>query len=264
MNFLEEILAIKKEESARLHRDFTISRFKDSKFYEIPRISFSEEVKSNSDISIIAEIKKASPSKGILIDNFDYKMIAETYMEFGANAISVLTDEIFFKGNIKYLREIAEFKNKPILRKDFIVDEFQIYEAKSNGADIILLIAEALSEQQIKELSQCALENDMEVLLETHSIEQLSKIDFNINKIIGVNNRNLKTFNVDINTTIEVKEKLPKDLILISESGISKYEDIQKLKQAKINGTLVGEMLMKAENIKKSLQELKKWCQNEN
>jgi indole-3-glycerol phosphate synthase len=189
--------------------------------------------------------------------------IAEVYMKHEVNAISVLTDKNFFQGDVTYLRDIANIKTCPLLRKDFIIDEYQVFEAKSNGADIILLIAEALSKSQINELTCAALETDLEVLLELHSESQLSKIDFELNRIIGINNRNLENFDVDLNTTSVICAVLPEDIIVVSESGIKSKEDLEIIKELPVNAVLAGEHLMSAENTDEALGQLKGWCKRE-
>ena len=158
MTVLDEILDVKKVEVQKLRSEFSISRFKDSEFFKKKCLSFKDALFKDDAISIIAEIKKASPSKGIIKEDFNHLKIAEEYINAGADAISVLTDEKFFQGHINFLKEIAQIKSIPLLRKDFIIDEYQIFEAKSNGADVILLIAEALSLQQIQELTHCTKE----------------------------------------------------------------------------------------------------------
>ncbi len=263
MTILDEILAVKKEECKKLHAEYSPSRFRDSEFFDKERISLSQSVSNHSDVGIIAEIKKASPSKGVIQENFNHMKIAEAYLKYEVNAVSVLTDKNFFQGDIKYLREIAGIKSCPLLRKDFIIDEYQVYEAKSNGADVILLIAEALSKSQIRELTHAADETDLEVLLELHSESQLSKIDFNLNRIIGINNRNLENFNVDLKTTAEICSSLPENVIIISESGIKSDDDIMYIKELPVNAILVGEHLMSAGNIEESIQQLKEWCKRE-
>ena len=260
MNILNKILEVKKEEVAKLHQSFTRNYFYDNDFYNRKRISLNEALSKIGKINIIAEVKKASPSKGILKEDFNHLDVAKIYMSKGADAISVLTDKEFFLGDISFLDEIARIKTVPLLRKDFIVDEFQILEAKANGADAILLIAEALSKNQIKELSNIAEENDLEVLLEIHSEKQLDKIDFELNNIIGINNRNLETFEVDLNTTVRIATMLPSDILIVSESGINSKQDIELLKNQLIDGVLIGEHLMRSGELDKSLQQLKEWC----
>jgi indole-3-glycerol phosphate synthase len=184
-------------------------------------------------------------------------------MNTGATAVSVLTDKNFFQGDIRFLKDIAGIKSVPLLRKDFMIDEYQIFEAKSNGSDFILLISEILSANQLKELTHAAFENDLEVLLELHSEDELSKIDFSLNKIIGINNRDLKDFSVDLNTSISIAEKLPEDIIVVSESGISEKDDLERIKDSPVRAILVGEHLMKAGKIEDKLKQLIEWCYRE-
>ncbi len=262
MNILDRILEVKKEEVAKLKKRMTINSFKDSEFFNEKTLSLFN-LRNEKNISIIAEIKKASPSKGLIKEDFNHLKIAEIYFEEAVNAVSVLTDEKFFQGNISFLNDIAKIKQAPLLRKDFIIDEYQVLEARANGADLILLICEALSKNQIRDLSQVASETGMEVLLELHSEEQLNKIDFELNKIIGVNNRNLEDFSVKLSTTQTISNKLPNEVMLVSESGIGKKEDIYFIRSAHANAVLVGEHIMKSRDIKSGLRELKEWCSNE-
>lgn len=263
MNILDKIVEVKKEEVKKLRNKFSRIDFESMEFFNSPCLSFIERLRTSGEISIIAEIKKASPSKGIIKNNFNHLKIAEDYFKAGANAVSVLTDEKFFMGSINYLKEIAVNKSAPLLRKDFIIDEFQVLEAKTNGADLILLICEILEHSQIKELSAAASEIGLEVLLELHNKNEIAKIDFSLNKLIGINNRNLESFNVDLSSTAELRKYLPDDVFIVSESGIHSREDILYLKQNKVNAILVGEHLMKSDNIQESLFELKRWCTNE-
>ena len=263
MSILDEILEVKKEEVKKLRQNFTPSQFRDSEFYEKQKLSFFDALSDKKKISIIAEIKKASPSKGIIKEDFNHLRIAETYFKNNVDAVSILTDVNFFKGSIQYLNDIAKFKEAPLLRKDFIIDEYQIFEAKSNGADAILLIAEALSQSQITELSHAASENDLEVLLELHSKDEIKKIDFNMNKIIGINNRDLKTFDVTLNTTFEISEKLHDDVLVVSESGINNQDDIAKLKDSRTDAILVGEHFMKSASPDEEIKRFKEWCSRE-
>lgn len=259
-NILNEIVEVKHEEVKVLKRDFTLSRFSDSEHFDARCLNFTSSLSKPDVISIIAEIKKASPSKGIIREDFDHIAIAEIYHEDGADAISVLTDKKFFKGNISYLNDIATIKYAPLLRKDFIIDEYQVFEAKSNGADAILLISEILSKNQIAELTNAAYDLGMEVLLEMHSDEQLSKIDFSKNKVIGINNRDLTKFKTDLKTTELISDKINDDVILVSESGINTKDDINFVKSIKVDAVLIGEHFMRQENIGNSLQQMKQFC----
>lgn len=263
MNILDEIVEVKKEEIKKLRSGFTISRFSDSQYFATPCLDFSYAL-SKPNISIIAEIKKASPSRGVIREDFDPIKIANIYQDNGADAISILTDEMFFQGNINYLNDVASFKTIPLLRKDFIIDEYQVFQAKAHGADAILLICEILSKNQIFELTSAASEMGMSVLLEMHNAQQISKIDFNLNKIIGVNNRDLTKFQTNLATTAIVAEQLNGDVILVSESGITKKEDIDFIRSNKSNAVLIGEHFMKSDDIGQSLKEMKQICNNEN
>jgi len=264
MNILKEILEVKKKEVSDLRRKYSLASFTEMEFFEKETLSFYNSLKGKSEMSVIAEIKKASPSKGIIKEDFDHIAIAESYFNNGANAVSVLTDENFFKGKIDYLNEIASFKSLPLLRKDFIIDEYQIFEAKAFGADFILLISEILSKNQVAELTHAAYEIGLEVLLELHSEEQLNKIDFTLNKLIGINNRNLNDFSVDLNTCINISNNLPEGVMVVAESGINKKEDVQLLNKSNINAILIGEYFMRSENIDAALKQLIKWYRNEN
>lgn len=263
MNILDEIIDVKKEEVKKLRKEYTYGRFTDSEFYGKEKLSLYDALSKTDDIAIIAEVKKASPSKGVIRNDFDHMKIADVYMENGAEAISILTDVNFFQGSLTYLSDIAQIKTKPLLRKDFIIDEYQVFEAKHYGADAVLLIAEVLSARQINELTHAAYETGLDVLLELHSADQLNKIDLVLNKLIGVNNRNLNDFTVDVNTTLHLAEKLPGDVVLVSESGISMQETIEELKLTNVNAVLVGEYLMRAEDIKGRLNQLAEWCSRE-
>ncbi|MCK5034175.1 MAG: indole-3-glycerol phosphate synthase TrpC [Calditrichia bacterium] len=264
MSILDEIVAVKKEEVKILRSEYTLSRFSDSEHFDKQTLSMIDFISKTKDIAIIAEVKKASPSKGLIRSDFDHMKIAEIYFENKSAAVSVLTDQRFFQGNIQFLNDISRIKEAPLLRKDFIIDEYQVFEAKSNGADVILLIAEILSKNQIKELSMCTFELGLEVLLEIHSEEQLSKIDFSLNTLIGINNRNLSDFSVDINTTRKLSILIPENVVVISESGISNKRSIETLKETKVQGVLIGEHFMKSNNIDKEVKKMKEWCQREN
>jgi len=263
MNFLDSILKIKKIEVAELRKNYTISRFEESEFFTAPLLNLKSAIRKNDRLGIIAEIKKASPSKGILKIDFDFMNIATIYMENSVDAVSVLTDKNFFQGDIKYLREIAKTKTVPLLRKDFIIDEYQVYEAKANGADAILLIAEALSAQQIEDLTLAAKGSCLEVLLELHSEKQLDKIDFAVNDLIGINNRDLDTFIVDTNSSIKLSQMIPENVIIVSESGFRNKKDIKSISHSRIKALLIGEHFMRSGNIAASIKETKEWCKYE-
>lgn len=259
MNILEEIIEHKKEEVNKLKKKYSRHSFEEMEFYEKPSLKFNDFINSKS-LGIIAEIKKASPSKGIIKNEFNHMKIAEIYFNENISAVSILTDVDYFQGSINYLKDIAAVKQCPLLRKDFIIDKHQVYESKASGADIILLISEVLSKQQIQELSCEAKELGMNALLELHSKEQLTKIDFELNSIIGINNRNLGNFSVNLETTKQIASEIPENVIVVSESGISKKNDIDFLKDTRTKAILVGEHLMASKDIQSSLKQLKEWC----
>ncbi len=260
MNILDKILQEKKEEVHALRSEFSQKSFEEMELFHRPVMDVLQLFSDETEISLIAEVKKASPSRGILRDDFDYMEITRLYMENEVSAISVLTDKAFFRGSITFLNDISRKKSVPLLRKDFIIDEYQVLEARANGADFILLIAEALSAAQIAELTHIAMETGMQVLLELHSERQLEKINFNTNRLIGINNRNLEDFNVDLDTTRRIAALLPKDVIIVSESGIHNRADVDFIRNAGAKAVLVGEHFMKAPDIALSLQEMKRWC----
>ncbi|HPN36751.1 MAG TPA: indole-3-glycerol phosphate synthase TrpC [Melioribacteraceae bacterium] len=261
MNILNSIIEDKKNEVSNIKTSYRLSDLQNNIYKSI---SFKDAINNKRKINLIAEIKKASPSKGIIRKDFNYLEIGECYMKANVDAISILTDEKYFMGNIKYLEGIAQIKTVPLLRKDFIIDEVQIIQAKKHGADAILLISEILDKQQIKDFTTIAKELNMDILLELHSIEQLDKIDFSVNEIVGINNRNLKTFEVNINTTIEIKKHIPNNIIVVSESGIKNSKETEELKKYNINAVLVGEYFMQNENIYNSVKTFKEYLNYEN
>jgi indole-3-glycerol phosphate synthase len=260
MTILQNILDVKKNEVDELHRKYTRASFTDFEMFAAERLDFGSALRKKRKINVIAEVKHASPSKGVLNNNFNHIKIAESYFRAGADAVSVLTDKLFFKGNISYLKEIAEIKTVPLLRKDFIIDEFQILEAKAHGADAILLIAEALTKDQINDFTAVAKENDLDVLLEIHSLDQIGKIDFCKNRIIGINNRNLENFQVDIKKTKELAKLFDEEMTVVSESGISSKGDLDFIKTTNTRAVLVGEHFIKSYSIEESLSEFLEWC----
>jgi indole-3-glycerol phosphate synthase len=197
------------------------------------------------DEAIIAEIKKASPSAGIISHNFNPVSKAKEYESIGASALSILTEESYFKGSSKYLEEVKRHTKLPILRKDFMIDEYQLYEAKLMGADCILLIASILNDEQLKSFVMLAESLKLDYLIEVHDIDELRRVECFKNAIIGVNNRNLKTFDVDINNSINLKKQFKGENIFVSESGIKRKSDIKLLKENGIHVFLIGESLMK-------------------
>ncbi len=216
--------------------------------------SFSfERALRKEDITFICEIKKASPSKGIISESFPYLEVAREYEKAGAGAISVLTEPFFFQGSDNYLKEIKQTVNLPLLRKDFTLDPYQIYEAKAIGADAILLICAILDTSTLREYISIADQLGLSCLVEAHNeVEVESALNAGA-RVIGVNNRNLKTFEVDINTSSRLKKLVPDDRLFVSESGIKTPEDIAMLRANGVNAVLIGETLMKSGNIGKTL-----------
>lgn len=218
--------------------------------------SFEQALKTN-DISFICEVKKASPSKGIISESFPYMQIAKEYENAGSAAISVLTEPDFFMGRNEYLTQIKKKVKIPILRKDFIVDEYQIYEASLIGADAILLICSILNTYTINKYIKIADSLGLSCLVEAHNEAEVNSAIAAGARIIGVNNRNLNTFTVDINNSINLRRLVPEDIIFVSESGISTSEDIKNLRENGTNAVLIGETLMKSDNIKLELDKLR-------
>lgn len=218
--------------------------------------AFEEALKTN-DIAFICEVKKASPSKGIIADSFPYLQIAKDYQTAGASAISVLTEPSFFLGSNEYLAQIKQAVNIPVLRKDFIIDEYQIYEARMIGADAILLICSILGSDTIKAYIEIADQLGMSCLVEAHDEAEIKSAISAGARIIGVNNRNLKTFEVDITNSINLRKLVPPAIIFVSESGIGTAADIKKLRENGTNAVLIGETLMRSENKKRELDKLR-------
>lgn len=216
-----------------------------------------EEALKKEDINFICEVKKASPSKGIIAKDFPYITIAKDYERAGAAAISVLTEPEFFQGNTRYLSEIKEVVSIPLLLKDFVIDEYQIYEAKILGASAVLLICSILDTDRLKEYIGVCNELGMSALVEAHDEKEIESALEAGARIIGVNNRNLKDFSVDFHNSIFLRKKVPSHILFIAESGIKTAEDIENLKNANVNGVLIGETLMKSEDKEKMLKSLR-------
>jgi indole-3-glycerol phosphate synthase len=212
----------------------------------LPKGAFKESL-LNKDQAIIAEIKKASPSAGIISEDFDPIKKAKEYEDFGASALSILTEEDFFQGSSEYLKEVKAITSLPILRKDFMIDEYQIYEAKLIGADCILLIASILNDDEIQSFVDLAESLELDYLIEVHDLNELKRVEHFSNGMIGVNNRNLKTFNVDLNNSINLKNAFNSNNLFVAESGIKSQDDINTLKVHGIHVFLIGESLMKGD-----------------
>jgi indole-3-glycerol phosphate synthase len=205
-----------------------------------------EAVLRRPGMAFICELKRASPSKGVIVEEYPYLDIARQYQQAGAEAVSVLTEPEFFKGSPSHLAEIAEALSLPALRKDFMVDEYQLYEARLLGAAAVLLIVAALSDSQLSEMSRCAERLGMATLVEAHDGEEVRRGLAAGARIIGVNNRNLKTFAVDLNTSLRLRSLVPPEILFVSESGISEPQHIRLLADSGVDAVLIGESLMRA------------------
>ncbi|TLD42474.1 MAG: Indole-3-glycerol phosphate synthase [Candidatus Jettenia ecosi] len=256
MTILDEIYKYKLCEVAENKKRIPIEVLKENSRKGQRTRPFGAALKSDANICIIAEIKKASPSLGIIRENFNPVEIAHMYEVHGAAAISVLTDERFFQGSLSYLTGVKETTNLPILRKDFIIDPYQIYEARSAGADAVLLIAALLSQEKIQHFLELAKELSMDCLVEVHSEPELKKVLQTNADIIGINNRNLATFTTDLEITFQLRPMISSEKIIVSESGITSRAEIVKLFKNGVNAVLIGETLMKSGDIAAKLQDL--------
>jgi indole-3-glycerol phosphate synthase len=257
MNILTKIVERKYETLKSLKGTITLSDFK-SRIRDLKETEdFKKAIKrTDSGLRLIAEVKKASPSRGMIRKDFDHIKIAKIYDSRSVDAISVITEEYFFQGDLRFIRDIKDITPKPILRKDFIIDEYQIYESRASLADAILLIGAILEKNQAVEYLHIARELGLHVLFEIHDEYDLEKaIDVGA-EIIGINNRDLKTLKIDISTTIRLKKDIPSDRIIVSESGIEKRDDVVMLQNEGIDAILVGTSLMESSDIGKKIDEL--------
>ena len=253
---LDTIVAHKKKEVALQKASMSLSRMeKLAEQAEDPR-GFATALTRSSEIALIAEIKKASPSAGIIRQDFDPVQIAKTYEASGASALSVLTDEHFFQGSLLKLQKVRRAVAIPVLRKDFVIDAFQIYEARAAGADAVLLIAAILSDKQLRHFLDLCKQMQMDALVEVHTPEELERALVVGAKAIGINNRNLKDFSVHIETTEKLAGTVPKGILCVSESGINHRDDIKRLARTAVDAVLVGTSLMKAADIGAKVKEL--------
>ena len=247
MNILDEIVAKTKSKLEEKKQGLSLEELSSKiDFENLKETNFKKSLQNKAE-AIIAEIKKASPSAGIISDNFDPVLKSKEYESFGASALSILTEEDYFLGNIQYLMDVKAITSLPILRKDFIVDEYQIYESKLIGADCILLIASILNDEELKNFSEIAERLKLDYIIEVHDEEELQRVQHFSNAIIGVKIINLKTFDVDINNSVELKKIFEGENIFIAESGIKSKKDIEYLQQHNINVFLIGESLMKGD-----------------
>ncbi len=266
-NKLDEILSDKEAEVRRLLplreklRAAALTRndfrsFESALRGELPE-QLGDEHFADRELAVIAEIKRASPSAGMIANEFDPVAIASAYAEAGANALSVLTDVKYFQGNLSYLEKIRAQVSLPILRKDFIIDEVQIYESVVGGADAILLIVAALEQDRLIQLLDVAATCQLDVLVEVHDLEEMERALDTDARIIGINNRNLRTFEVDLAATETLSEEVGSDRVLVSESGISSAADTDHIREWGVDAILVGEALMRASDKREKMAELK-------
>jgi indole-3-glycerol phosphate synthase len=248
---LQEVAAAKTRKSLELVRADAESRVLTRDFVGAIRAKIAE-----GKPAVIAEVKKASPSKGVIREDFIPADIAQSYAEFGAACLSVLTDVEFFQGSVDYLKQARASCQLPVLRKDFMVDAYQIYESRCMGADAVLLIAACLDDAQMKDMEAIALGLDMAVLVEVHDQSELERALKLRTPLIGINNRNLKTFEVSLETTLTLRSQVPADRILVTESGIHNRDDVLRMGAAGVSAFLVGEAFMRAPEPGEALAEL--------
>ncbi len=256
-NFLQDIITLKRKEVDALKSKRPITEFVDSERLLRGIRPFKEAISSGEGLNLIAEIKKKSPSsKKNFFRKLDIAGIAGIYKKEGAKAISVLTDKKFFSGSILHINEVKRVVDLPVLRKDFIIDEYQVYESRYFGADAILLIARILSVDEIKSFMILAKKINMDVIVEVHDENDLEKALLSAPDIIGINNRNLDTFEISLENTFRLILKIPKEIITISESGITNNEDIARIKKAGVNAVLIGGAFLGAQDIAGKIKEV--------
>jgi indole-3-glycerol phosphate synthase len=254
MSLLNKIVGKKKERLASLKTKVPLKEIRSmASDAELPRNFMNVLKRGSGPIRLIAEIKKASPIKGVIRQDFDPVTIASIYERKNVDAISVITEEDYFQGKLEYLLDVKKITDRPLLRKDFIFDGYQIYESKAKGADAILLIASILDENQSEEFLHLAKEIGLSVVFEVHNFKELEMVLRVNTKVIGINNRDLETLNINLNTTFELKKEIPIDKIVLSESGIKTREDVRRLENAGIDSILVGTAFMESEDIGKEI-----------
>jgi indole-3-glycerol phosphate synthase len=253
---LDEIVAYKKEELAESKRDASLADQKKRAADAGPLRGFEAALTTTGGIKLIAEVKKASPSKGVIREDFDPVRIAATYQEAGATCLSVLTEKKYFQGSLEYLGAIRRAVGLPLLRKDFIVDEYQVFEARAAGADAILLIAACLDRRQLEDYLGIAGNLGLDVLVESHTMKELDNTLHAGARIVGINNRDLTRFTVSLQTTFDLLRDIPDDRIVVSESGIQSRDDVVRLEKAGVDAVLVGESLMREKDMGKKVKEL--------
>ena len=259
MNILQEIAEKTRQriekEKQQISMELLLEKINQRSVHTAARISFKEALQAPG-MSYICEVKKASPSKGLIAPYFPYLQIAREYEQAGAAAISCLTEPFYFQGADRYLKEIAQAVHIPVLRKDFVVDEYMIYQAKALGASAVLLICAILSDEQLYNYRKLAESLGMDALVEAHDEEEVQRALQAGAEIIGVNNRDLRTFQVDMANSIRLRELAPEHVVFVSESGIRTAEDIRRLREHNIQAVLIGETLMRSDDKKEALEML--------
>jgi indole-3-glycerol phosphate synthase len=258
-DILDKIVAVKREEVAASLRHKPLDAVRADAESRVLTRDFEGAMRAKiaaGQAAVIAEIKKASPSKGVLRAEFIPADIAQSYAEFGAACLSVLTDKQFFQGSVDFLKQARASCDLPVLRKDFMIDPYQIYEARAMGADAVLLIAACLDDAQMADMEAVARSLDMAVLVEVHDRAELDRALKLKTRLVGINNRNLKTFEVSLQTTLDMLPDVPADRLLITESGIQTPEDVRRMREAKVHAFLVGEAFIRADEPGEALAKL--------
>lgn len=255
-NILDKIVAQKRIEIADARSLTSLGAVQEAAATAPPARDFLGALRASEGIGLIAEVKKASPSKGLIREDFDPPSIARLYTDHGARCISVLTDETFFQGSLSYLKQVRSVVDTPLLRKDFVLDAYQIYEARAAGADAVLLIAEILTASELRQFSDLALELGMVALTELYDPANLDAVLASGTPLVGVNNRDLRTFEVDLSHTVRLRQQIPQSVLLVGESGISSREDALFLQENGVEAMLVGESLMRQTDIGKAVDTL--------
>lgn len=255
-DILQKIITQTETDFKRRRREIPERRLESFEGYEKERKNFRAALVRPGEVSVIAEVKKASPSKGVIRADFDPVTIARQYEEGGAAALSVLTDKPFFQGDLSYLEAISKVSSLPLLRKDFIIDPYQVKEARAYGADAVLIIVTAVSDAQLRELLAAAAEFGLDALTECYDMNDFERLDFDSVNLLGVNNRNLKDFKTDVHRGTSLLKQAPAGTTLVSESGLSEAEDIALLHKNGIHAALIGEHFMRKPHPGKAVSEL--------
>ncbi len=255
-NILDKIVTFKRTEVANCKNSISLNEIEKTLDDAPPIRDFTAAIRSAENVALIAEVKKASPSQGVIRDDFDPVQIAGHYQSSGASCISVLTDREFFQGDLNYLREIRGVSNLPLLRKDFVIDRYQVFEARNAGADAVLLIAECLDDQDLRDLRICIEDLGMVALVEFYEPGNLQRVVDSGARLIGINNRNLKTFEVSIQHAIELRQQIDAEIPVVAESGIFTHEHVRQLQTANIQAMLVGQSLMEQTDIELAVRQL--------